>query len=188
MLNILKEPPTIETERLTIRPLTMADDEAIYAYASDPEVARYVSFDTAGSIEDTRIFLRSVLEGYANGTSPGSLGIVLKDENKFIGTIGYLNRSNENKRIEIGYALSPVYWNNGFITEAAIALINHFFTYGDLMRIEARCRLENISSARVMEKAGMKFEGILRKHMFSKGEHHDMNMYSILRDEWKPIK
>ena len=61
-----------------------------------------------------------------------------------------------------------------------------FFDNTDLMRIEARCEPENTGSWRVMEKVGMKFEGILRKHVFAKGRHRDMKMYSILRDEWKP--
>jgi ribosomal-protein-alanine N-acetyltransferase len=55
--------------------------------------------------------------------------------------------------------------------------------YTDLVRIEARCLIENPASARVMEKAGMKFEGILRKQVFFKGKHSDMKIYSILRDE-----
>jgi ribosomal-protein-alanine N-acetyltransferase len=185
MQNILSHPPTIETERLILRPLAMADDEAIYSYASDPQVAKYVSFDTATNIEDTRIFLRSVLENYSKGAEPAGLGIVLKKENKLIGTIGHLNWNDDHRRIEIGYALSRPFWNNGYVTEAAIRLIDYFFSNTNIMRIEARCRLPNLASARVMEKAGMTFEGILRNHLFMKGENHDIKMYSIIRDEWK---
>jgi ribosomal-protein-alanine N-acetyltransferase len=124
-----------------------------------------------------------VLSEYAEG-KPSALGIELKDGSKLIGTIGYLNWSEDHKRIEIGYALSRDYWNQGYVTEAAKGLIDLFFRNSDLIRVEARCRLENVGSSRVMEKAGMQFEGVLRKQIFSKGEHHDMKMYSVLRDEW----
>ncbi len=184
MTNILGHPPTIETERLLLRPLTMADDEAIYAYGSDPEVTKYVLFDTHNSITDSQIFLHLTLDQYAN-QEPAALAIELKDNKMLIGTIGYLNWHRDHKRIEIGYALSQDYWNKGYVTEATNALIDHFFRNSDLVRIEARCRPENIGSSRVMEKAGMKFEGILRKHVFVKGKHYDMKIYSILRDEWE---
>src|SRR2546421_4791374 len=167
MKSILANPPTIESPRLILRPLTMADDLAIYAYGSDPEVSKYVLFDTHTSIEDSRTFLRTVMEEYEQH-KPSALGIELKDGGTLIGTIGYLNWSGDHKRVEIGYALSRLYWNKGFVTEATQALINHFFQHSDLIRIEARCRSENTGSSRVMEKAGMKFEGILRKQIFSK--------------------
>ena len=54
----------------------------------------------------------------------------------------------------------------------------------ELNRIEARCKIENIASARVMEEVGMRFEGILRQHMFAKGTYHDLKIYSILKEEW----
>ena len=187
MLNILENPPIIHTERLTIRPLTMADDEAIYEYGSDPEVTRNVIFSTHQSIEDSRSFITLVLDEYAN-KKPSALGIELKSDKTMIGTIGYLNWSDDHKRIEIGYAINRKYWNQGYVSEATKGSIDYLFQNSDLIRIEARCKVQNIASSRVMEKAGMKFEGILRKQMFFKGEHHDMKMYSILRDEWKLIK
>jgi len=185
MQEILRKPPTILTERLVLRPLTIEDDEAIYSYASDPLVSKYVSFETANSIEDTRTFLRSVLDNYRKGVEPGSFAIVMNEGMKLIGTIGYLNWSNVNKRIEIGYALSRPYWNCGYVTEAAKAMIGYFFRHTDLIRIEARCAVEHTASSRVMEKAGMTFEGILRKQALISGRHHDMKMYSVLRDEWQ---
>lgn len=187
MIDILEHPPIIHTNRLTIRPLTMADDTTIYAYGSDPEVTKYVIFPTHQSIEDSRSFISLVLDEYAN-KKPSALGIELKSDKTLIGTIGYLNWSDDHKRIEIGYAISRKYWDQGYVSEAVKASIDFLFHHSDLIRIEARCKVQNIASSRVMEKAGMKYEGILRKHIFSKGEHHDMKMYSILRDEWKPIK
>ncbi len=70
------------------------------------------------------------------------------------------------------------------MTEAVRAVIAFGFRTLQLNRIEARCEIKNIASARVMEKAGMKFEGILRQHAFYKGAFRNFKMYSILRKEW----
>jgi ribosomal-protein-alanine N-acetyltransferase len=185
MQNILSYPPTIESERLMLRPLTMSDDQAVYAYASDPQVSKYVTFETAKSIEDSRVFLETSLKNYSEGKDPLNFAVILKSENKLIGSVGYLHWSNVDKRIEIGYALSRPYWNQGYVTEAAKLLIDYCFTNTDIIRIEARCRAEHNASARVMEKAGMKYEGLLHKQSFIKGEYWDMKIYSIIRDEWQ---
>src|SRR5260221_2271257 len=128
MQNILNNPPTIETERLILRPLTMADDEAVYAYASDPEVTKYVLFETHKSIEDSRTWMHTVMSSYENHES-SVFGIDSKESNTLIGTIGYLNWSDDHKRIEIGYAISRQYWNNGYVTEALKALTGYFFNH-----------------------------------------------------------
>jgi ribosomal-protein-alanine N-acetyltransferase len=185
MQKILSNPPVIETERLILRPLTMADDEAVFAYASDPQVSKYVTFETAKSINDSRMFLETSVQNYAEGKDPLNFAAILKKENKLIGSLGYLHWSNVDKRIEIGYALSRPYWNNGYVTEAARSLVAYCFANSDIMRIEARCRSEHDASARVMEKIGMKYEGLLRRNSFIKGEFWDMKIYSILRDEWQ---
>ncbi len=185
MQNILSNPPTIESERLILRPLTMSDDEAVYAYASDPQVSKYVTFETAQSIQDSRIFLETSLKNYAEGKDPLNFAVIVKSEKKLIGSVGYIHWSNVDKRIEIGYALSRPYWNRGYVTEAARSLIDYCFTNSDIVRIEARCRAEHNASARVMEKVGMKFEGLLRKQSFIKGEFWDMKIYSIIRNEWE---
>jgi ribosomal-protein-alanine N-acetyltransferase len=80
--------------------------------------------------------------------------------------------------------LARQYWNNGYVTEATKALISHLFNNSDLIRIEAQTMVENAASGKVLEKSGMKFEGILRKRAFIKGRDLDMKMYSILRNEW----
>ncbi|MEI8134199.1 MAG: GNAT family protein [bacterium] len=183
MKEILSHPPTLETERLLIRPLALPDAEAIFEYASDPDVSKYVLFDTHRTIDDSIAFINQVLNCYSNN-EPSALAIILKPENKLIGTIGYLNWHDQHKRIEIGYALSAKYWNQGIVTEASICLINFLFSASDLNRIEARCKVENIGSSRVMEKVGMKYEGTLREQLFVKGEFNDMKIYSILRHEW----
>lgn len=84
----------------------------------------------------------------------------------------------------MGYVISQDYWNKGIATEAANEVIKFGFNEMDLVRIQARCVVENIGSARVMEKAGMSFERIIRKGILMKGKHRDLKIYSILNEEF----
>jgi [ribosomal protein S5]-alanine N-acetyltransferase len=177
--------PELETERLLLRKMRLDDAEAMFAYASDPEVTRYVLWDTHHSIEDSESFLRFAIEGYEKGDF-GGWGVVLKDSGVFIGTCGLdAGYAPEHARAELGYVLSREHWGKGLMPEAARAVIAFGFGRMGLNRIQARCIAENTASARVMEKAGMTYEGTLRESEFIKGAYRDMKLYSILRREYR---
>jgi ribosomal-protein-alanine N-acetyltransferase len=176
--------PEIETQRLLLRKMRLDDAEAMFAYASDPAVTRYVLWDTHRSIEDSESFLRLAIEGYERGDF-GGWGVILKDSGAFIGTCGLdAGYAPEHARAELGYVLSREYWGKGLMPEAVRAIIAFGFARVELNRIEARCIAANIASARVMEKAGMTYEGTLREREFIKGAYRDMKLYSILRREY----
>jgi ribosomal-protein-alanine N-acetyltransferase len=179
---ILKDLPTLVTDRLILRKMTPNDAEAVFAYASDPEVTRYVVWETHRSIEDSKALLDLVTSKYESGGEP-EWGIVYKGDHRFVGTCGIVSWEPYHARAELGYALSRDYWGRGFVAEAVRAMISFGFKEMNLNRIEARCIAGNTDSARVMEKAGMLYEGTLRQRELIKGEHRDMKVYSILRDE-----
>jgi RimJ/RimL family protein N-acetyltransferase len=177
--------PELETERLLLRKMRFDDAEAMFAYASDPEVSRYVLWDTHRSIEDSEGFLRSAMEGYERGDF-GGWGVVLKDDGAFVGTCGIdVGYAPEHARAELGYVLSREHWGKGLMPEAVRAVIRFGFGRMGLNRVEARCIAENTASARVMEKAGMNYEGTLREREFIKGAYRDIKLYSILRREYR---
>jgi ribosomal-protein-alanine N-acetyltransferase len=95
-------------------------------------------------------------------------GLVKKRENRIIGTCGFTNWNPESKKAEIGYALARGHWGQGYITEAVNQVIDYGFRSMELNRIEGMCDAENQGSARVMEKAAMSFEGLLRGYGFWK--------------------
>jgi [ribosomal protein S5]-alanine N-acetyltransferase len=177
--------PGLETERLLLRKMRFDDAEAMFAYASDPKVSRYVLWDTHRSIEDSEGFLRSAMEGYERGDF-GGWGVVLKDDGAFVGTCGIdVGYAPEHARAELGYVLSREHWGKGLMPEAVRAVIRFGFGRMGLNRVEARCIAENTASARVMEKAGMNYEGTLREREFIKGAYRDIKLYSILRREYR---
>jgi len=184
---IFRDLPMLETERLILRKLSRNDAWDVFQYASDPEVSRYVSWDTHQIIEDSLRFIDSQIQCYETGRV-SNWGIVLKKEGKLTGTGGFIKLMLEDSCGEIGYVLSRPYWNRGLMSEAVKAIIGFGFERLSLKRIEARCFVENVASARVMEKAGMTFEGILRESLYAKGRHWDVKLYSILLREYLSLK
>ena len=177
--------PTIETDRLILRKMTPGDAEAMFAYASDPEVTRYAIWETHRTIEDSRSFLDLTVRGYESGADP-VWGIVYKGDHRFVGTCGFASLAPEHARAEIGYVISKGYWGRGLAPEAVRAMISFGFERMGLNRIEARCIAENTASARVMHKVGMIREGMLRQREFIKGSYRDMELYAILKSEHRP--
>lgn len=183
LLDILANLPIIETERLLLRKITLNDASDMFEYASNPEVSEYTMWSTHTSIEDTKYFLKSLTKMYKRKELV-DWGIVHKAEKKFIGTCGYVEWSMTHSRAEIGYALSARYWREGYMSEAVNAIIEFGFREMLLNRIVGRCEVNNVASARVMEKVGMQLEGILRQQLFVKGRYWDLKIYSILREEF----
>jgi len=181
--DIFDDLSVLETGRLLLRKMSLSDAEDLFEYASDPEVAKYTTWQAHESIEDTKCFLNSVMDQHKN-RQVAPWGVIHKEDKKLIGTCGFVYWDLPNSRAEIAYALSRKYWRKGYMTEAVREVITFGFRTMELNRIEARCKIKNIASARVMEKVGMRFEGILRQHMFAKGTYHDLKIYSILKEEW----
>lgn len=172
--------PVLETERVILRPLRAEDREDMFAYASDPEVTRYVSWYAHQTLEDTDEFINHVLKNYAEGQL-APWAIEDRESGKMIGTAGYLGWNLRHFRGEVGYALARPYWNRGIVTEAMGPVMQFGWDEMKLIRIESRCIPENIGSARVMEKLGMQYEGLLRKHLYTKGSFRDAKIYAAIR-------
>lgn len=176
--------PSLETDRLLLRPLAGDDADDMYAYASDPLVARYVSWDVHPNVAYTRAYLQSVEERYRQGPHY-DWGVEYTATGHLIGTCGYVEVNRDHRRGEIGYALSRDFWGQGIITEAARELLRYGFEELGLYRIEAICEVPNIGSARVMEKVGMRFEGIRRGFAVVKGLPRDMKSYAIILPDYE---
>ena len=85
----------------------------------------------------------------------------------------------------MGYVFRRDAWGNGYATEAAKALAASGFGQLGMHRIYAHCDVDNVASARVLEKAGMQREGLLRQHMLIRGRWRDSYLYAALEDEWQ---
>lgn len=183
--NIFSNLPVLETKRLILRKLSIEDVEDLYSYSCNQEIYQYVAWEPHNTKSDTVKFIEFALSQYEN-YKVIPWGIENKENRKLIGTIDFSSWQPKHHIAEIGYMLSQDYWGKGIATEAANAVIQFGFNHMDLVRIQAKCFVDNKSSARVMEKTGMTFEGIIRKGILVKGKHQDLKMYSILKDEFAP--
>jgi [ribosomal protein S5]-alanine N-acetyltransferase len=173
----------ITTERLLLRPITIKDARDIFAYASNPEVTKYVRFVTHKSLRDTHAFIRRVQTSYRKGITP-LWGMEIKASGRLIGASGFLQWPNPDQRAELGYVINPDFWGQGYVTEAAKALCDFAFKKMKVNRIEAGTIVGHTASERVLQKCGFKVEGVLRQRELIKGRFPDVTMYSLLRSDY----
>ena len=176
----------IRTERLLIRPLTMADVDAVTAYSSQPDVVRYVPYDPL-SREDV---IERVQGPWSRTelTEPNQamrLGLEERRTGELVGDVMLKWESAENSSGEIGYILSPAATGKGYATEAAEALLRLGFEGLRLHRMFAQLDERNPASARVLERLGMRREAVLVEDMWFKGEWSTTLVYAMLDREWR---
>ena len=175
----------IETERLIIRQWEQKDRKDLYEYASDPSVTKFLCFPTYASIADADERISTLIEKYKENPICVDYCIECKECKKAIGGIGIVHHKESNEgEAEIGYVLNPKFNGKGFMTEALLGFFSYIKNNEIAKRIYLRCDVENIKSANVMVRAGMKFEGILRKAGHNNyHSRHDVAQYSILYEE-----
>ncbi len=170
--------PILETEHLILRPITMDDAAAIFAYAQDPKVSRFLSWEPSTSIEQVKETIERWLTHYEeNRQAPW--GIVDKDSNKVIGTIDVRNHDVDHHTAEIGYCLSQGYWGRGLMVEAIKCVLDYLFAETDIFEISAFVRTDNPQSQRVCEKSGMHKDPGGTKQEYIKGAAVDLERWVI---------
>ena len=179
--------PTLETDRLILRRMTIQDAQDVFEYSRDPEVARHVLWSAQKELSEAKEYCRYMMKRYRND-EPSSWGIIDKATGRLVGTIGFMAYSEENNSAEVGYSLAKWMWNGGYMTEALARVIEYAFEAMDLNRIEAQHELTNPSSGRVMEKCGMRKEGVLRQRLYNKGKYVDVALYAILKEDYDKAK
>jgi [ribosomal protein S5]-alanine N-acetyltransferase len=155
-------PERIETERLVLRKPHPDDALAIFeGWAQDKEVTRYLTWRPHARIEQTQEFVQSCLLAWEHQTRFPYM-ITLKETRQVIGMI---DPRIEGPKVGIGYGAAPAYWGQGYMTEAARAIIAWAFGQPSIYRVYATTDIENVGSQRVLEKVGMQCEGLLKKYI-----------------------
>ncbi len=179
--------PELTTERLTLRKMLVADTADMYEYACRPDVTKYLTWNPHPDREYTREYLQYLGNRYATGMFY-DWAIIYEADCKMVGTCGFTSFNCTADSAEVGYVLNPSYWGKGIVTEALERVLRFGFEELKLHRIEARFMEGNDRSLRVMEKVGMRFEGILRESMLIKGSYVNVGVCSILDSEWKKLQ
>lgn len=176
---IFAENQRIETERLILRPVTLADAEDFFEFAGDEETTRFV-YPTHQTVQDTRIIIANLPMKAPYGKN----AIELKAEKKMIGTVD-LRVDEEHEVGELGYVLSRYYWHQGYMTEACEALLQLGFEEMKLIRIFASHDERNSASGRVMKNIGMTQEGLVKNSRRAKGQMINSVYCGITFEDWQ---
>lgn len=175
--------PVLNTERLTLRLFEPADAPAVQQLAGAYEVAlNTLTIPHPYPEGEAAEWIASNEKMFEEGKMI-NLAIVVRDTGEVAGSIG-LVLTPQHDKAEIGYWIGVPYWNRGYATEAARALIDFGFAECKLNRIDAGHFDRNPSSGRVMQKAGMQYEGRLRQYIKKWDHYLDVDYYAILRSEW----
>lgn len=168
----------LESERLLLRPVSLADAEDMFEYTSDEETTRFL-YEQHTDIDRTK----KLIANYFMKEPIGKYALVLKDSNKFIGAIEFRVHDYNNSG-ELGYTLNRQYWGNGYMTEAGHVILDLAFNTLGLDRVYAEHDVRNPASGNVLKRLGMTYEGTLRQNQMIKGVLADSAHYSILKEEF----
>jgi len=178
----MNHPPILETERLVLRPFQISDAARVKALAGAPKIYR-TTLNIPHPYEDgmAEKWIASHASQFYQGDRV-SLAITLKADGVLIGAIG-LHATLRHQRAELGYWIGVPYWGSGYCTEAAIAIIRYGFDVMNYHKITSTHMECNPASGRVMEKAGMRQEGILIDQVIKDGRYRTMIVYGIIDSE-----
>lgn len=177
----MKPPEIISTERLVLRKPRMEDAPAVFdGWVQDSDVTYFLTWLPHENTGQTQSMLRNAIAAW-DGDSRFPYMITLKED---ANVIGMIDARIEDSKISIGYVMNRAYQSKGYMTEAARAIIDWAFGQPNIYRVYATTDVENFASQRVLEKAGMQREGILRKYIVHpniSSEPRDSYMYAIVK-------
>ena len=169
----------LQTERLILRKINVGDAEDIYnSYINDEDFLYYANKEKR-TLEEEKDSLKGIRDKYKDPEYYNWL-ITLKDDT-VIGSIN-LNVDNYNESVEFNYAISKEYNKKGYMTEALEEIKRFCIDDMKVNRFYGGCEEKNIASKRVMEKAGLKYEGTLRNYLKLSDGYHNLLMYSFIRE------
>ncbi|WP_294287506.1 GNAT family N-acetyltransferase [uncultured Chryseobacterium sp.] len=170
--------PVLITDRLLLRRFQPDDIEPVYKGLSHPEVIRYYGV-SYGSLEATQEQMDwfAMIEKEEKGIW---WAVCSRQDQAFLGAVGFNNRNKEHRKTEMGYWLLPEYWGSGIIGEAGRTACNYAFQKMMIHRIEAVVETENSNSKKIMAQLGFELEGIMRDCEMKDGKFISLEMYAKL--------
>lgn len=177
----------LETERLLLRRFVIDDAQKMYDnWASNPNVSKYVMWETHKDVNETKTLLEEWVKSYESNETYKWVAEI-KDTKEIIGSIDVVSKKLlKYGACEIGYCYGEPFWNKGYGTECLKAVIKYLFEECDAEVIYAKHLTQNPGSGKVMQKSGLKYEGTLRnRYVDPDGIRNDLLSYSITKNEYK---
>lgn len=171
----------LKSKRLILREFEATDFAAVHTYATDPEVVRYMSWGPNTETETNEFLAHVVSQSSQTPRSLYDLAVVEMSSGRLVGGVGL---HLDGPQAMLGYCYARSAWGQGYATEAAHLLVDYGFEQLVLHRVWARCDVENVASVKVLEKLGLRREGLLKEDCQIRGDWRDTLVYAVLKDEW----
>jgi RimJ/RimL family protein N-acetyltransferase len=176
--------PDLTSRRLLLRQPRQEDAPEMARLAGDPEIsANTLEIPYPPNERMARDWI-SETDRKRDGRSDQVFMITDRRSGEIIGAIGLVGFTREHSRAKIGYWIGRPFWNRGYATEAVCAVLDYGFRVIGLHRIYAFSLTRNKASGRVIEKCGMRHEGVLRHHIQKNGNFQDIAVHGIIREEY----
>lgn len=177
--------PVLLTERLVLRRPHMEDRDALADLADNLRVASMVSrMPHPYTVNDAEAFIRRAKTG---GIGKCVYAVTIAETGRFIGCAG-IEPHEDDATVELGYWIGEPFWNRGFATEAAHAVIDMIFRTRPVEAIEARCRVTNVASRRVIQKSGFQHQGSGMVPSLALGSQMPVEWYRLDRKTWLSLR
>jgi [ribosomal protein S5]-alanine N-acetyltransferase len=183
MLPVFSPFPILQTERLLLRRIEMADAPEIFALRSSEKLMQYIDRPLAQSEYDARALIEKIEAALAKNDGI-TWGITLKDTHPVVGTAGFWRLDKENYRAEIGYMLQEEQQGKGVMKEALQAIFEYGFTAMQLHSVEANTNTDNKASQALLNYFGFKQEALFRENYYYDGRFLDSAIFSLLVHEF----
>jgi [ribosomal protein S5]-alanine N-acetyltransferase len=172
--------PELSTERLVLRQIVPADQAAVFAGLSNPEVIKFYGVSYA-SFDDTQVQMDWFRRLWKQQEGIW-WGICFKeDPSQLVGACGFNNRNKEHRNIELGYWLLPDHWGKGIMTEALPHILQFAFRELDIHRVVAVVEGGNDSSMHLLTKLGFAYEGTHKECEIKGGQFIDLSYFALLQ-------
>lgn len=175
----------VETERLILRKFKSEDAEDLFKCMSDGEVTKYLRVEKAENIDEVKKPLSEWIQKYDTDKSFYRWGVELKETGELVGSIRASSESERDMIADAGYSFGRKNWNKGYATEALKAVINFMIFKVGYNRVEACHSTNNPASGKVMQKAGMKYEGTIRDGYLCGLGFQGSCLYGIIKEDIK---
>jgi ribosomal-protein-alanine N-acetyltransferase len=182
--SLIRTTPELETARLRLRPLSLADSAAFLDIFSDEVTLQYWSGEPISELHEAETLIRQDLEYSMEGKCI-VWGVALPDSNRLIGKFILFQFNEQNRRAEVGYILNRRHWGQGYMSEVMACVLDYAFDVLDLHRLEADTDPENTASLAVLEKFGFQREGMFRQRWYVYGKWLDSAMLGLLKTDFK---
>ncbi len=186
---LAKLPLVVDTPRLKLRPIALADVDDLWPHVSNPELPRMMSWSAHGDVRETRAFVESQIAGLASGTT---MTWAIVHDGRASGCIGFDGirwefRAWRIDRAELGYWLAPSLWGKGLMSEAALAATKWGFETLGLHKITIGCVDGNVASQKIIERLGFRFLAMFEEDFWRDGRWQHHRRYEMTAGEWSDV-